>query len=88
MDRETLTRPTPKGGGFLRGTHARELYSQRVSQTPAIQSPEGLWLLDVMVRRILFTSGLDDAIHFTSPTIVGDVKWIQFSKGEHNVTIA
>ena len=65
----SLTLPMRKRRGFLRGTHSGALYSQGVSQTPPIQSPEGLWLLDVMVRRILLTSGLDDAIHFTSPTI-------------------
>ena len=72
-----------KRRGFLRGTHSGALYSQGVSQTPPSQSPEGLWLLDVMVRRILLTSGLDDAIHFTSPTIARDNRrCIQLSKGE------
>ena len=33
-----LTLPTPKGGGFLRGTHSRELYSQRVRQKPSSHS--------------------------------------------------
>jgi len=30
-----------------------------------------LWLLDVMVRRILFTSGIDDAMQLTSLTMAG-----------------
>ena len=35
-----LTLPTPKGGGFLRGTHSRELDSQRVRQKPSSHSLE------------------------------------------------
>ncbi len=83
-----LTLPMRKRRGFLRETHFGALYSQGVSQTPPIQSPEGLWLLAVMVRRILLTSGLDDAIHFTSPTIARDNRQrIHLSKGEHILSI-
>ena len=38
VDFQSLTPPTPKGGGFLRGTHSRELYSQRVRQKPSSHS--------------------------------------------------
>ncbi len=33
-----LTLPTAKAGGFLRGTHSRELYSQGVCQKPPSHS--------------------------------------------------
>ncbi len=35
-----LTLPTPKGGGFLRGTHSRELDSRRVRPKPPSHSLE------------------------------------------------
>ncbi len=60
---------------FWQGILARnstELYSQMANQTPPIRSPECLRVLGKIVRRILLTSGLDDAIHFTPPTIAGD----------------
>ena len=81
-----LTLPMRKRRGFLRGMHSGALYSQGVSQTPPSPSPEGLWLLDVMVRRILLTSGLDDAIHFTSPPIARDNRrYIQLSSAIGNL---
>ncbi len=61
-----------KRRGLLRGTDWRQLYSRRVSQTPLIRSPGGLRLLGLLVRRMLLTSGLDAARHFTSPAIAGD----------------
>ena len=41
--------PLPERRGFLRETHLRQLYSQGVSQTPSIRSPEGLRLLLLLV---------------------------------------
>lgn len=40
--KRTVDTPTAKVGRSLRGTHARELYSQRVRKTPPIWWPEGL----------------------------------------------
>ena len=44
--RKALTLPTAKGGGFLRGSDLRQLYSQRASQTRPIRSPAGLRYLE------------------------------------------
>ena len=43
----------------------------------------------MIVRRILLTSGLDDAIYFTPPTIAGDNRqYILLSKSEHTVSLS
>ncbi|MCL4319203.1 MAG: hypothetical protein M1596_04845 [Firmicutes bacterium] len=40
--------------------------------------------LELIVRRIRLTSGLDDAIYFTPPTMAGDNRqYILLSKSEH-----
>ena len=67
--RKDLTLPTAKGGEFLRGTDLRQLYSQTARQTRPTRSPAGLRVLGKIACQILLTYGLDDAIHFTPPTI-------------------
>ncbi len=65
--RRSLTLAT--AGGFCEKLQ-RALLARGEPNAP-IWSPEGLRLLGMIGRPILLTSGLDDAEHFTSPTIAG-----------------
>ena len=72
----------PKGGGCL--PPPREVSSQAATQTLATRSPEGLRLLEIDDSPHMLTSCLDDAIHFTSPTIADDNRQrIRFSKSDN-----